>query len=300
MPVTVADILTDAQVVHLGDEQAEVFDTTYLLGFFANAYRMAIKDARLQSSRIVKRKIFTRLAANSASIIVPNSAKLQGLGTSLIRLAMRAEASFVSIASVSVSSGIPTYTTGSAHGRSVGEQVQVMGIESGLGGANVESLVTATPSGTQLTLENPVTGTGPVAGSGMGISYGTAAWYDLSETSHKVPGQLEYEFTNGMYKTQPAGTARQVLFEYWLEPNSRTFISGDLVEEERLRDLLALKVALLAGHKKIADRHYSTLEQNYLTERRELKMSLVKDQQREFMRPIPHHTVLRQRGVRRF
>lgn len=301
MPVTVQNIVDDAQTVHLGDEQSEVFDDTYLLGYFAFAYRQVLNDIRMLGNRIVRRRSFTRLAVNGPHYIVPGSPDLPDLGTSVVNLGVRREASFTSInvpATTLDSQGIPTFTTTSPHGRVVGDFVQVTGLV-GNGNPNYEGLVTAVPSTTQVTLAIPIlpAAVPTTSAQGAGISYATDAWFNLLEESHNTffPYYV-HRFENGRYVFEPLSTAaRQVMFEYYMEPNSKTFTLTDIVAEERARDVIALRLALVAGKNKVDLNFYQQIFDDYGLAKTALESALVRDSQRQIVQRPRHHTVVTRR-----
>lgn len=294
MPILVSDLITDAQQVHLGDENAEMFDSTYLLTFVGKAFRDVTKIARLAQSKLVRRRTFARCTANGSPLITPGS--LEDLGTSLISLAVRYEESYVAISSVSpgTNPNPPTYTTASAHGRLVGDMVQVVGVV-GYRGANVEAAVIATPAANQLTLACGLRGT--TLSSPGGISFSTSPWIHLSEATHGgFLAKGSYRFENNRYEIPMENVNRQVMFEYRVEPYARIFATTDILEEERFRDAVALKIALLAGHKKIDPSLYGEIERQYNQEIGILKGELVRDLQKQILLRPRHHSVTKLRG----
>lgn len=301
MSVTVQNIVDDAKLVHLGDEQSEVFDDTFLLTYFPFAYRQVLSDIRRLGTRIIRRKSYTRLGVNGPNYVIPGSVDLPDLGTSVINLAVRRESSFTSInvpATTLDSQGIPTFTTTTAHGRVVGDFVQVTGLV-GNGNPNYEGLVTAVPSTTQLTVAIPILPAAlpTAAPQGAGISYATDAWFNLLEESHNTffPYYV-HKFENGRYVFEPLATApRQIMFEYYLEPNTRTFTLADLVVEDRARDVIALRLALVAGKNKVDENFYRQIFDDYGMAKSSLEGSLIKDSQRQIIQRPRHHTVVTRR-----
>jgi hypothetical protein len=296
MPILISDLVNDAQKVHLGDEQAEMYDLNYLLTFVPKAFRDVAKVARLAQSRLVRRRVFARCPANSSPLIYPQD--IEDMGTSLISLAVRREESFIEITAVSptVDPSPPTYTTFGPHGRVVGDVVQVVGVR-GYRNANVEAVVIDVPNSVQLTVASSLRGSALISPPG-GISYALGPWLHLEETSHRgfIPSG-HYRFENGRYEIQVEEIPRQVMFEYRMEPYARTFALTDVLEEERFRDAIALKIALLAGHKKIDPSLYIEIERQFAQEIAILKGEMVRDLQQQIMIRPRHHTVVRHKRL---
>lgn len=297
--VTVQNIVDDAQLVHLGDEQSEIFDDAFLLTYFASAYRLVLSDIRQLGTRLVRRKTFARLPQGGIHTIVPGSPELPYLGTSVINISVRRENGFTpfNMGAYTIDpSGIPTYTTTVAHGRVVGDFVQVTGVVGG-NNPNYEGFVTAVPSSTQVTLAIPVTPGATLSGASAGISYSTDTWFNLLEESRNtVFPHYAHRFENGRYVFEPMSpVSRQIMFEYYLEANTRTFALSDVIDEDRMRDVVALRLALIAGKNKVSETFYSQIVQDYVEAKRSLESALIKDQQREIIQRPRHHTVVTRR-----
>lgn len=298
MSLLVSDILTDARIVHLGDDQAEIYTNTLLLQYFPTVYRNLFEFLKEDQSILARRRATTRLTASVNNFVLQNSPVLPGLGTGIINIYSRREDSFVDISSVVVTNGIPTYTTSSAHGRSVGDVVQVVNVE-GLKGANTEGLVSAVPLTTSLTVQIPVLGTYSASGAD-GVSFSSMQWNWLrpvtSDVGNTISQPMCYWFTNGAYFFPISTENRQLMFEYYLEPSTEVFALSDTFPVEKVRDYLAVGTALLACELRAPQEVILRLEHKLNLIEDRLRRGLVKDMQRLTIRRASHWTT----QVRRF